>query len=369
MEITLCMIVKNEEENIEKCITSAFHIVDNAVIVDTGSMDSTKDIIKKFGEKVKLIEHEWKDDFSEARNISIENAKGDWILVLDADEEILGYKEPILKQITNTKKESFNIKGINKIDEEGGLNSFFYNRLFKNKGYKYYRAIHEQLNIDENKVGVLDEKISKIIHYGYSKENFIKRDKMNRNLRILANEYNKNSEDPFICYHLGATYASSGDYKNALNYFVKSYQIGLAKGFGGYYYELLKRMSQCIYLLKDYRLCIDFLTGILKDEKLKGFTDLYYILGSCLYEIKDYENAEKMFNECIKFGEKTKFPTFTGRGTFLAELMLARIYLALSNRQEAQKCYLKLLNYKEKLSEDIIEEINCYTKNVKTGGL
>ncbi len=54
MEITLCMIVKNEEENIEKCITSAFHIVDNAVIVDTGSTDSTKYNNKKIWRKGKI---------------------------------------------------------------------------------------------------------------------------------------------------------------------------------------------------------------------------------------------------------------------------------------------------------------------------
>jgi glycosyltransferase involved in cell wall biosynthesis len=360
MKITLCMIVKNEEENIKRCLTSAFNIVDDAIIVDTGSTDATKDIIKSFGEKVKLIEHKWRDDFSEARNLSLQSAKGNWILVLDADEEILGCKEQLFKEIAHTKEEAFNIRGINKVDKNSGLNSFFYNRLFKNKGYKYYRAVHEQLNIDENKVGVLDEKILKIIHYGYSEENFIKRDKTNRNLKILISEYNKNPEDSFICYHLGATYASSGDYKNALSYFIKSYEIGLAKGFGGYYYELLKRMSQCIYLLKDYRLCIDFLTGLLRDEKLKNFTDLYYILGNCLYEIKDYEKAEKMFNKCIELGERSDFPTFTGRGTFLSELMLARIYLALSNNTKAKEHYLKVLDYKEKLSQDIIQEINSY---------
>lgn len=52
--------------------------------------------------------------------------------------------------------------------------------------------------------------------------------------------YNNDSEDPFVCYHLGATYASSRDYKNALNYFVRSYELGLNKGFGAYYYELIK---------------------------------------------------------------------------------------------------------------------------------
>lgn len=360
MKVTLCMIVKNEEENIKRCLISAFKIVDEAIIVDTGSTDSTKALIKEFGEKVKLIEHVWKADFSEARNISLKNAKGDWILVLDADEEVLGSKEQLLKEINNSKNEAFNIRGINKSDKESGLESFFYNRLFKNRGYKYYRAVHEQLNIEENKVAFLDERILKIIHYGYSKENFEKKHKGKRNLEILLREYDKNQEDPFITYHLGATYASLEDYQKALSYFVKSYEMGLVKGFGEYYYELIKRMSQCIYLMKDYKLCIDFLTGILKDEKLRNFTDLYYILGSCFYEIKDFDKSEKIFEECIKLGERKDFPTFTGRGSFLAELMLARIYCEKSNEEVAKKHYLRVLNYREKLSVDILEEINSY---------
>ncbi|UYZ34261.1 glycosyltransferase [Clostridium beijerinckii] len=365
MKITLCMIVKNEEDNIKMCLTNAFTIVDNAVIVDTGSTDNTKNIIKEFNGNIKLIEHKWNDDFSEARNISLDNADGDWILVLDADEEIFGHKETLINYIRHSKNEAYDIKGVNKVDD-GNANSLFYNRFFRNKGYKYYMPIHEQLNVDGNQVGTLDDKMAKIVHYGYSKKEFEKKDKINRNLRILISEYNKDTENSFICYHIGATYASSGDYTSALSYFIQSYEIGLKKGFGGYYYELLKRIAQCIYILKDYNLCIDFLMQFLKDEKLKEFTDLYYILGSCCFELKDYDNAELMFNKCIELGENKSFPTFEGRGTFLPKLMIARIYLKRDKVEKAKGYYLEVAEHKEKLGKDIIDEINLYINENKS---
>lgn len=82
--LSLCMIVKNEEEHLAKCLISVKPVVDEMVVVDTGSTDRTKDIAGVFGAKV--YDLAWKEDFSEARNCSLSKASGDWILVLDADE-------------------------------------------------------------------------------------------------------------------------------------------------------------------------------------------------------------------------------------------------------------------------------------------
>jgi GT2 family glycosyltransferase/SAM-dependent methyltransferase len=84
--LSLCMIVKDEEESLARCLMSAIPIVDDIVIVDTGSTDRTKAIAKMFGARV--YDFEWTNDFSEARNLSLSRAGGDWILVLDADEVI-----------------------------------------------------------------------------------------------------------------------------------------------------------------------------------------------------------------------------------------------------------------------------------------
>ncbi len=84
--VSLCMIVKNEEEFLARCLDNVKTIVDEMIIVDTGSTDRTRDIATVFGAKV--FDFEWTDDFATARNFSISKAKGDWILIMDADEVI-----------------------------------------------------------------------------------------------------------------------------------------------------------------------------------------------------------------------------------------------------------------------------------------
>ncbi len=85
-EISLCMIVRNEEQFLAQCLRSVRAVVDEIVVVDTGSTDSTPRIAADFGAHV--FSFQWTDDFSAARNYSLEHAGGNWILVLDADEII-----------------------------------------------------------------------------------------------------------------------------------------------------------------------------------------------------------------------------------------------------------------------------------------
>jgi GT2 family glycosyltransferase/cytochrome c-type biogenesis protein CcmH/NrfG/SAM-dependent methyltransferase len=84
--VSLCMIVKNEEEHLARCLGSVKAIVDEMIIVDTGSEDKTKEIALAFGANV--FDFEWAHDFSEARNFSLSKAVGDWVFILDADEQV-----------------------------------------------------------------------------------------------------------------------------------------------------------------------------------------------------------------------------------------------------------------------------------------
>ncbi|MBW2169112.1 MAG: glycosyltransferase [Deltaproteobacteria bacterium] len=98
--VSLCMIVKNEEEDLAKCLRSVKPVVDEMIVVDTGSTDRTRDIARVFGAKV--YDFKWTDDFSEARNFSISKASGNWIFLLDADEVIssldYGYFRAIVRK-------------------------------------------------------------------------------------------------------------------------------------------------------------------------------------------------------------------------------------------------------------------------------
>jgi glycosyltransferase involved in cell wall biosynthesis len=86
LRLSLCMIVKNESYFLPKCLEQSAEYVDEIIIVDTGSNDDTKSIAALYTDKI--YDFEWQDDFSAARNLSIDKATGDWIIVLDADEVI-----------------------------------------------------------------------------------------------------------------------------------------------------------------------------------------------------------------------------------------------------------------------------------------
>ncbi|MFW2487086.1 glycosyltransferase family 2 protein [Clostridium chromiireducens] len=333
MSITLCMIVKDEEKYIKNCLDSALKLADNAVIVDTGSNDKTKEIIKGFGGKVKLVEYTWNNNFAQARNESLKYADGGWILVLDADEILNCNKDNIINIIniiSTTKAEALNIPITNVLSEENNQNAYVYMRLFKNKGYNYYRAIHEQINIPINKSENLNRKDIEIVHYGYTQECINEKNKIRRNLDILLWELNENPEDSFINYHIASTYAADKNYSEALQFYIKSYEYGLKYGFGEYYYILVKKMCKCIYILGDYNLCIQFSNNLLLDAKLKKFVDLYFIIAESYFKLRDYNNAIAYTSKCLEIGEMENYPTLKGRGSFLAEALLNEIYEAMS---------------------------------------
>jgi len=84
--LSLCMIVKNEELHLARCLKSVRGLADEMILVDTGSTDRTVEVARSYGARV--FHFTWQDDFSLARNHSLEAASGEWILVLDADESI-----------------------------------------------------------------------------------------------------------------------------------------------------------------------------------------------------------------------------------------------------------------------------------------
>src|SRR5690625_4051411 len=100
MTVSLCMIVKNEASNIARCLRSIHQLVDEIVIVDTGSTDATKAVCEQLTDQV--FDFEWVDDFSAARNFSFTQATGDFILWLDADDELSTSDQRKFRQLKAT---------------------------------------------------------------------------------------------------------------------------------------------------------------------------------------------------------------------------------------------------------------------------
>ena len=129
--ITLCLIVKNEEKYLSECLESVKDVVDEIVLVDTGSTDNTIDIAKNFG--AVIYNYKWTNDFSAARNYALTKSTGNWIFYMDADER-LSYKSinELKKIITKDDLLGFRCV-VNSVDEIKGKPNFMrYTRLFRN---------------------------------------------------------------------------------------------------------------------------------------------------------------------------------------------------------------------------------------------
>ncbi len=216
---TLSMIVKNEEKYLRDCLESVKDVVDEIVIVDTGSTDQTLKIAKEYD--AKIFHFEWINDFSEARNYALSKTSGRWVLYLDADERLSNDSKKELKEIV-LKNENAAYKCIvSSIDTHNSKpNVFKYPRLFKyNPKLKFVGSIHEQIydSLLKEKYKIKESSIE-IIHVGYDigKEEMNK--KAERNLSLLLNEYNKCKSD-YVTFQLAQTYGVLDDKVNAKKYF------------------------------------------------------------------------------------------------------------------------------------------------------
>lgn len=268
-KLSLCMIVKNEEEYLPSCLNSVRGIADEIIVVDNGSTDSSVQVANRFG--ARIISHEWREDFSEARNISLDAATGDWIMVLDADEELAGSSAPAIKSFL----ERVRADGVEMIirnelpqTDVAAYDELRIVRLFRNrKEYRYQFLIHEQIRPSiEMRGGRIVPSDFTILHHGYSHTNVQGGvDRAERNLRMLYGALKTSPDDPYLRYQLGSTLMSIGQRDEArkeldlalgLNYealgpavldklYVKISQLALGKNKYGEALEFARKSLQC----------------------------------------------------------------------------------------------------------------------------
>lgn len=205
--ITLSMIVKNEESRLPDCLSSVKNIVDEIVIVDTGSSDKTVEIAESFGAKV--FSFRWINDFSAARNFALEKSASGWILYLDADETLsISSQKELLKIKKSKADKAYFCKIINKDEKNNRPSIMLYPRLFPNKKeIRFEGAVHEQIenSLRINNIPIVNSSIE-IIHEGYNLSEPDLKKKAERNLILLLKEY-KNNPSPYVSFQLGQTYA------------------------------------------------------------------------------------------------------------------------------------------------------------------
>ena len=222
------MIVKNEENNLDRCLNSVKNLVDEMIIVDTGSSDSTVKIAEKYGAKVFFFD--WNNNFSDARNFSLKQAIGDWILLMDADDQLdTADEHKIVPLLDDSHIEVYLFQTLSYVGKKPGLEtvSNLNVRLIKNhRGYQFNGAIHEQIvsnNVEINKSKVKIENI-KIYHYGYLQPLYFEKNKPKRNMEILEKLLKNDNNDSFHLFNMGNEYLRLRNYNKALEFYGKSYE-------------------------------------------------------------------------------------------------------------------------------------------------
>ncbi|WGX75642.1 glycosyltransferase family 2 protein [Paraclostridium bifermentans] len=214
--LSLVMITKNEEFKIRRCLESVKDFVNEIIVVDTGSIDKTKEIALEFG--AKIFDYEWNNNFSDARNFAIRQSTGDWNLILDADEFIVHFNIDKITNFINSKEKNIGkIKVINLFEENGEIkkSTAFISRLSP-KGVYFEGSIHEQLNTSLPRE-IIDIEVE---HDGYLNTN-----KFDRNISMILNELKNNNSDSYLLYQAAKTYYSNTMYMDALSYFDKLYEV------------------------------------------------------------------------------------------------------------------------------------------------
>ena len=259
-KISLCMIVKNEEVNLARCLRSVQGAVDEIIIVDTGSVDQTKLVAEKAGAKV--VSLEWQDNFSIARNASLELATGDWVLFLDADEELASGSGEALRRIAEDKQEGYFIKIINLIGAPGSVETSpdLVFRLFRNHPqYRFRGAIHEQIVdviLEKNKQATFQVAEGVCIrHYGYLNQQISEKDKKNRNLSIIKKELEKEPDNKTLRYHYGVELYRAERFAEAAEELTKT--ANAVEPSAIYYPKLLRYIVLAHYDAKKYDLALE----------------------------------------------------------------------------------------------------------------
>lgn len=223
--ISVCIITKNESDNLEKCLSALQPYPFEIVVVDTGSTDNSKEVALKYTDKV--YGFEWINDFSAARNFAVTHASHNMILSLDTDEFVTEVNmEELMRLIEENPKGIGSVKMLNYFEANGELQYqiCMLDRLFNRKYYHFENPVHEVLLPDKNIRYVSYELPVTVKHVGYlgSKEKL--QEKSLRNLELLLKEVDTSPDDPYLYFQIAQCYLLMRDHENALVYFRQAMQ-------------------------------------------------------------------------------------------------------------------------------------------------
>ncbi len=345
--ISLCMIAKDEEQNIGRCLQSVAGVVDEIIVVDTGSSDKTCLIAQQFGAKVHTFA--WNNNFSDARNASLDLATGEWILFLDADEELAKESGAILrKAIQSQEVEGFLIKIVNLSGNdnfpETSADMVF--RLFRNKpDYRFRGAVHEQIfDVITEKIGGFNYQYlndAVIYHCGYLNSHVKAKDKLRRNRVLLEKELRDKPDDPLVRFQYAVELCRAQEYLPAAEEFEKL--AGMINVREVNYGPKLMRYIVHAYIWAN-KLPAALTAVQLGVELFPDYADLYFYGGQIYYQLKEYGLAYEYFQKALQMPEQpVHYASFAGIQGYRSLYYLGQIAEKFCNEEEALQHYIACL--------------------------
>ena len=323
--ISLCMIVKNEEDVIGRCLDSVSHLVDEINIIDTGSTDQTKEIVGQYTDRI--FDFEWIDDFAAARNFSFQQATKQYILWLDADDIFTAEdmeKFKLLKAKLEPDIDAVSMDYYLSFDEDGNVNSFLrrHRLVKKEKNYRWIGAVHEYLSID----GKIMHSDVAVTHIPLSRDH-------ERNLRIYQNLLTSGkSLSPRDTFYFANELMDHGHYEDAVHY----YETFLSSKLGW----VEDNIRACFKLADCYQ------TLEKEEEKLSAILrsfsydiprpEAYCRLGFHFMAQDKNQEAVYWYQQALRYkSDKPQYFQNTSFSTWLPHLQLCVLYDRLQKFEEA----------------------------------
>jgi glycosyltransferase involved in cell wall biosynthesis len=354
-KLGLSMIVKDESHVILRLLNSVYPIIDYWAIADTGSTDGTQELITNFfkekGIPGKLIQIEWKDDFSYARNVALEEVEqnADYGFWIDADEELIidpGFdKELILSQ------------GFHSLSVRTVYGRVDYTRknIWKTgMGFRWDGPIHELLASTEETTGTIPKKMHVIVKAeGNSWKNVV--EKYLNHAKILE-KYTEVNKDPRWIFYTAQSYRDCQQYEKSIEWYKKRSEIQegfieevfISKFMVAKLSEMIgKSKNECLLLYQDAHSC-----DLLRGESIKGLVQMYQ-------RLKDWENAYVFSLYGLRYNQKNPYPhriLFLDKGIYDYEMLeLHSLSCFYTNRiEEGSRCYWLMRFQLENLGNDYL---------------
>lgn len=314
MSVSSCLIIKNEEKNIERCLESIQSFSDEIIIIDTGSNDNSKLLASKYTDKI--FDFKWNNNFSDARNYALEQATKEYIFSIDADEYVENPDE-INKALSNSNPDTggwlVNVvsSAYNKDGNIEKMQTSLLRLFINNPKIRFKGIIHEQVFESILALGLKIENSNiNLQHSGYllSLEEFQKKQK--RNIELLQNALQTEPNNNYLLTHLGKTYAALNMQKEAKEIFKKI--IDNSDDNGIYKIDALNFYSVILFEEKKYRDSIKYAQQslvILPNQaypqfviaeaysNLKAFDQAYYSYKNALVNLDSEDVATKILGQ------------------------------------------------------------------------